>query len=242
MGFLGILNLVLMAAAAVDCLRRREQLLWIVFIVIFQFFGALLYFAYTYNLLGRLGAVGAGVRREPRRAARVWDVPAGDGTPAQLQVQGARLVSRGQHKEAIAVFEQLLDREGPHVPLDARYNLALAYKAVGRWRDARDQLSLVVGEDPRFRAGQAFLELADCHYQMDDNMQARNLFEQLLRIIRFPEARYKYGILLDHMGNQRAAAEQMRLLLGELDAAPEFHRRNNRRYAKLAKRYLHNHG
>lgn len=221
-----------------DCLRRREHGFWIVIILLFWFgLGPLLYLAWTRDWIGRLSraaAAGAAHRGGPEVA---WDARS-MATLAALQQRGAVLVRRGRYKEAVEVLEEVLEREGPAVPLEVRYDAAMAYKALGRHRDARDQLSLICGEEPKFRAGQAFLELADCHFQMDDEDQARNLMAQLLRFIRFPEARYKYAILLDRAGETSAAVEQMNLILNELDDAPEFHRRNNKKYARMAKRYL----
>jgi hypothetical protein len=225
-----------------DCVRRREHNFWIVIVLLFPGIGPLLYWAWTRDWIGKLTMAG-----ERRRATRgpsprvVWDV-AGADTPAALQKKGALLVERGEYEAAVHVLEDLLAREGPSAPNEVHYNVALAYKALGRFRDARDQLSLVVGDDPKYRTGQAFLELADCHFQMGDEARARDLFRQLLNVVRFPEARYKYGILLDRAGNRDEAVEQMRLLLNELDEAPAFHKRNNRRFRKLAKQYLKRHG
>jgi len=232
--YLEILWIILFVWAISDCLQRRESGFWIFIIVIFPILGALLYFAWTRNWLGRISwAMAVG------RAGMDCDADVvGEGTPAALQRKGSALARRGRPREAIAVFEKLLEREGPAVPPEARFEIAMTYKALGRYRDARDQLSLVIGADPKFRAGQAFLELADCHCQMNDEPRALTLLEQSLRIIRSPEARYKYGILLDHAGRTDEAVEQMKLLFEEMDSAPEFHRKNYQRYAKLAREYL----
>jgi len=147
-------------------------------------------------------------------------------------------VRRGRHDEAVAVFEKLLEHEGPAVPSDARFDIALAYKSLGRWRDALDQLGLIVGTNPMFRSGEALLEFADCHEQLHDDRQARMAYEQLLKTSSLPEARYRYGILLDRSGEKAAAAEQMRLLLAELDQSPDFYRHQKRHFAKMAKRFL----
>ncbi|KPL12902.1 hypothetical protein AMJ85_00910 [candidate division BRC1 bacterium SM23_51] len=237
-----VVSVVLVVWAISDCVRRRHHPFWIVIIVLFWYLvGPLLYFAWTRNWIGQFTHASEAARARSGGPRVAWD-SAGEGTPAALQKRGAQLLRRGRYKEAIEVLEGLLEREGPTTPLEVRYDIALAYKALERYRDARDQLSLVVGQDPKFRTGRAFLDLADCHFQMDDEQQAMNLFQQLLRVIRFPEARYKYGILLDRAGKAAAAAEQMRLLIGELDTAPEFHRHNNRRFARLAKKYLRAHG
>ena len=234
--YLWIIEFILVVWAISDCLERRESRFWILVVIVFPIAGALLYFTYTRNWLGRFRwAMVMG----HSRAGDAGDV-VGEGTPAALQRMGDALVRRQRYPEAVAVFERLLESEGPSVPPEARFDIAMAYKALGRFRDARDQLSLIVGQDPGFRAGQALLELADCHDQMQEKEQALRLFEQLLRITRFPEARYKYGMALDRAGQTGEAAEQMRHLLEELEGAPEFHRKNNRRFAKLAKEYLRN--
>jgi len=234
--YLIALNVILVVWAIADCLKRRENFFWIFIIVIFEMLGALLYFAWTRNWLGRISWATVSHRSGTDYAGDV----VGEGTPAALQRQGAALARRGRYDEAVEVFERLLEREGPAVPPDARFEIAMTYKAVGRHRDGRDQLSLILGDDPKFRAGEAFLELVDCYIQMKDEAQALKLLEQMLRIIRVPEARYNYGILLDRAGRKNEAAEQMRLLLEEIGSAPEFHRRNNRRFAKLARQFLKN--
>jgi len=230
--YLEIIYLILVIWAITDCLQRGQNRLWILVVIIFPLFGSLLYFAWTRNWLGRTvwvrGAAGADAR---------WDV-VGEGTPAALQRKGAQLLHAGKFDQAVALLEKLLEREGPAVPPTARYDIAIAYKELGRFRDARDQLNLLVGADPKFHAGLALLELADCCEQMHDDEQARTLFEQLLQLINLPEARYRYGLLLNRIGQRSAAAEQMKLLLDELDQSPEFYRNDNRRYAKLAKEFL----
>jgi len=232
--YLPVLHVILAVWAITDCVHRRENQFWVFVVLVFPIFGPLLYFAWTRNWLGRaLWAMATG------RAGRDCDAEiVGEGSPAALQKRGSALVRRGHYKEALESFEKLLEREGPAVPVDARFEIAMAYKAVGRHRDARDQLSMIVGENPKFRTGQAFLELADCYSETQDDAQALTLLEQLLRVVRFPEARYKYAILLDRMGRTDEAAEQMKQMLDELDSAPEFHRKNNRRYAKLARQFL----
>ena len=232
--YLPIIEVILVIWAISDCIQRRRSYAWIFVVLVFPIVGALLYFAWTRNWLGRMSwatAIG-------RSGAGDADDVTGEGSPAAFQKMGIALARKERYHEAIQVFEQLLAHEGPAVPAEARFEIAMAYKAVGRYRDARDQLSLIVGDDPKFHVGEGLLELADCHQQMKDEAQALTLLEQLLRLVRFPEARYKYGVLLDHAGRTDEAAEQMKLLLGELDSAPEFHRQNNKRYAKLAKEYL----
>ena len=230
--FLPVLEVILVIWAISDCLSRRENRFWILVVLIFPIGGALLYFAWTRNWLGRVSLATAG-----RGARSDWDV-VGEGTPAAMQRRGSALYRRGHHKEAVEVLEDLLSREGPNVPAEARYDIAMAYKALGRYRDARDQLSLIVGDEPKFHGGEAFFELADCYEQMKDDAKAQDLYQQLLRQINLPQARYRYGVLLDRLGHKTVAVEQMKALLDDLEKSPEFHRRNNRRYAKLAKEYL----
>jgi len=232
--YLWIIEVILVLWAISDCVERRESRFWILVVIIFPLAGALLYFAYTRNWLGRFPwAMVTG-----RAGARGPNDFAGEGTPAALQKMGDALVRRGRYPEAVAVFERLLESEGPSVPPEARFDIAMAYKALGRFRDARDQLSLIVGRDPRFHAGEALLELADCHGQMRETEQARTSYEQLLGLMSLPEARYRYGVLLDGLGQKSVAAEQMKRLLDDLDKSPEFHQQKNRRFAKLAEEYL----
>jgi hypothetical protein len=238
-GLFYVLYILLVVWTVADCIRRREHGFWIVLVILLPFVGPLMYWAFTRDWVGKLTLASQGGSWGGKRA-RVYEVT-GEDTPAALQKKGGQLLREGRHEEAVEVLEEALGREGPHAPLDLRYKIALGYKALGRFRDASDQLSLVVGDDPKYRAGQAFLELADTHQQMGDHGRARKLFDQLIRTIRFPEARYRYGLLLDQTGDQTAASEQMRQLLDELDTAPEFHRKNNRRFARLAKRYLRSH-
>jgi hypothetical protein len=232
--YLPIIDLILVIWAIGDCVQKRHSYAWIFVVIVFPIFGPLLYFAFTRNWFGQISW--AMVTGRPR-AGDNEDV-VGEGTPAALQKMGIVLARRERYNEAIGVFEQLLAHEGPSVPPEARFEIAMAYKAVGRYRDARDQLSLILGDDPKFHVGEGMLELADCYDQMKDEAQALRLLEQLLRLVRFPEARYKYGLLLDRAGRAAEAAEQMSLLLNELDSAPDFHRKNNKRYAKLAKEFL----
>lgn len=238
--YIGVVLLV--AYAIYDCWKRKEHPFWMAIILLFApvwGLGPFLYLAWTRNWLGKM--TDASDRRQSRRAeARIVDVPGID-TPAALHKRAQVLIRQGKYQEAIKLLEEVLVREGSSVPHEVRFDIAAAYKAIERYRDARDQLSMIVGDDPQFRTGQAFLELADCHYQMNENKKAMDMFRQLLKYIRFPEARYKYAVLLDNEGETSAAVEQMNLLISEIDNAPDFHRHNNRKYAKLAKKYLKAH-
>lgn len=227
---LALVYLVLIIGAITDCARRNANQAWLFVIILFPL-GPLIYFAWTGNWLGR-------ALRARRAVSDSESDFVGEGTPAQLQKKGAQLVRRGRHSEAVEVLEELLEHEGPAVPPKARYDIAMAYKALGRFRDARDQLSLIIGKDPEYLAGQAFLELADCFDQMGDSDKALRSYEQLLRYTRFPQARYNYGMLLDRMGRKDEAAEQMKMILHDMDKAPEFFQKDNRRFAKMAQQYV----
>jgi tetratricopeptide (TPR) repeat protein len=248
-GLLVVGAIVLVVYTISDCLRRREHPFWIVIIVLFwMYIGPLIYLAWTRNWLGRLGGGGGGGFTDAfggrfgggRGAARVVDIQGVD-TPDAMHKRARVLLRKGKYEQAIELLEEALVREGPHASLELRYDCAMTYKHVGRYRDARDQLSLIVGEDLQYRAGQAFLELADCHQEMGEKQRARELYEQLLERIRFPEARYRYGLLLENLGEMGKAKEQMQALLDEMKNAPDFHKHNNRRYSKLAKQFLRRH-
>ncbi|MCX8037046.1 MAG: tetratricopeptide repeat protein [Candidatus Sumerlaeia bacterium] len=234
-----ILYILLVVWAITDCLRRRENGFWILVIVIIPFLGPLLYFAWTRNWLGRA------VQRTaiPRGAAAEGGYfdPVAEGSPAALQRKGAELVRRGRFSEAIKTLEKLLEREGPAAPPDVRYNIAIAYKEVGRYRDARDQLRLIVMENPKFFRGAAMLELADCLEQLKDDEAARKVYEQLLQMIRLPEGRYRYGMLLDRTGHTHRAVEEMQRLIRDFEESPEHHRKENRHFFNLAKEFLKRH-
>ncbi len=234
-----ILYIVLIVWAITDCLRRRENPFWILVIVIIPFLGPLLYVAWTRNWLGR--AVQAAASSRMGAAGEGYFDPAAEDSPAALQRKGAELVRRGRFPEAIKTLEKVLEREGPAAPPEVRYNIAIAYKDAGRYRDARDQLRLIVSRDPKFFRGAAMLELADCLEQMKDDEAARKVYEQLLQMIRLPEGRYRYGVLLDRTGSTRQAVEEMQRLIRDFEQSPEHHRRENRHFFNLAKEFLKTH-
>ncbi len=230
-----ILYIILVVWALTDCLRRRENGFWILVIVIIPFLGPLLYFAWTRNWLGR-ALQGAASRRAGAEGSDFE--PVAEDSPAALQRKGAALVRRGRFSEAIKTLEKLLEREGPAAPHEVRYHIAIAYKEAGRYRDARDQLRLIVLHDPKFLRGAAMLELADCLEQLKDDEGARKVYEQLLQMIRLPEGRYRYGMLLDRTGHTHRAVEEMQRLVSDFEQSPDHHRKENRHFFNLAKEFL----
>ncbi len=136
------------------------------------------------------------------------DFAAGNVMLADYHLQG------NDHANAIAHYVRGLEKDS--LMNYARFNLASAYNATGRNKDALVTLKQALAIDPR--NDRTYYNLGLLCYEMQDVKAAAENFRQAVRLnSRLPGLYYNYGLLLQEQENSKEAE---RILLRGYDLEP----------------------
>ena len=117
---------------------------------------------------------------EHEAAARVYDVCAGAdrGDPIAPFNLGNIRLAQEKSEEAVTAYQRALARDPEF--LEARYNLALAFEALGRVRPASDELERVLALDPTYP--DANFNLAQLRMKAGNFAEAKLLYDHYLAL------------------------------------------------------------
>lgn len=220
---------------AVEASRRgNRDWLWI--ILVFQPFGAIVYFLSEY-----LGGVGAGSGIGPlfagRKALRLAEAEVRRlGNSTTWADYATELRARKKYQEAA-------DAAGKSVAMDPRnihgqYELGQSLLALGQPAPAAAALTVVVAAEPYHKTGEALFALATALHLAGDREAARDRFEQLMQRASRPQFLMGQAALLFDCGDHAAARAIAQRVIDDADHVPDYHRREVRPWVRRARRFL----
>lgn len=163
----------------------------------------------------------AGISLNPHNAAALNDL-------------GRLLIFNGRAREAVAPLERAIERLDDLE--ETNYYLGLAYLKTGRERDGEARIEKALAINPRFRYGEPYLRLGEYYLNAgrDDDALAmlRNLGEIHTSSV---EGFYLLGETHRRMGDLAQARNAYRTSMAAFRQSPRYKRREERRWAWLAR-------
>jgi hypothetical protein len=236
----GLLWMVFVIWMIVDCLREKNQFFWIWLILLFQPFGALVYFVVhklpNLELGRRLDAVWSGRRRIQALKAKIHDMD----RPLHWAKLGDEYATARNWLQAARCYEESLARD-PDTE-EARYGLGRAHLALGRFDEALDELLPLVETAPRYAYGEGQWAVARAWRGLGRADEAIGAYEALLKNYTYSQAHYEYAELLHEQDRGDEATRHMQRIVEDGQNATGFNKGRERRWGRKAARFLRLHG
>ena len=221
---------------AVDCVKRREERYWLWIIFIFFPLGSVVYFfVFKIQDFGNFYRVNLGVMdsREIRKLENrlmVSDL-------TQVRIDLAHLYFKKKNwTQAEEHYKKVLERD--ETMLTARYKLAVCMAHQHQYKDAIENLKMVLEKDPKLDFGNAALTLAKCYEALGDDDKATLEYDNVMKNYSYGEARYRCGMLYDKKGNKEEAVKLMKEIIAHSKDIVSFNKRDEKKWVKGAKQYL----
>ena len=242
-GGTGILSVILGGATfafsiwmAVDCWRRGADGYWIWLILVFQPFGALIYFftqywtgsRLEYGLWQRLTA--GGRIREAKGRAHHLD------TSATYEELGDLYAGAGKWADAEDAYRTALQRDAGNLHAQVRRGYALL--ELNRADEAWPLLGPAYQKKPGFDDDKLIRHLARCQAMRGNFVDACNLYEYFLRKHSYTEAQLEYAQVLLGAGKTDEGRKVLEDLIRDAEFAPKYQRRRDGKWVREAKRLL----
>ena len=229
------LSLVVQSALIAHVLRTGRPYYWI-FIIMLPGIGALAYII-AELMPAFFGSVQG--RRTLRGVRKALD-PTGDlrQRKREHQVSGSvdatrhlanELIENGQYEEAISHYEQALTGLYERDP-DLLLGLATAQFANGQFEQARDTLDLLIEHNPDYKSPDGHLIYARATEACGDDDTALGEYNAVSAYYAGAEARLRYGLLLEKLGDTDKALEQFREIVTAAELAPGHFRKAQREW------------
>jgi hypothetical protein len=238
------LPLLLDVICVVHAIRRGTIFPWIFVIVFLPGIGALIYIAMEIvpELVGSRGAakVKAGItgvvdpNRDYRQALREAELV---GSVDARRALAEQHLQRGQIGEGVAIYRALGQgqfRDDPVVLL----GLARASFLAGDGAGAQEALDQLQATNPGYQSPDAHLLYARALEAQGKDEEARGEYERLVRYFSGEEARCRYAMLLDRVGETAAAGTVYQQVVKSLDGAPRHYRKAQKEWGDIARRNL----
>ncbi len=236
-GLLGLLFAAFCIWMLVDAVRRGEML-WVLFILLFPFLNAPLYFLLVYRGAG--DAISGGFQlpgsHDRRRIKQLQDqIHHLDKAHHHLEL-GDIYFQQGKFKKAEACYKASLERDAEDIDARAHYGQCLL--RLDRPEEALPYLETVRAEDARHDYGYSLMALAECHARLGQRDKSLAAWQEVLQSHSYARARVQFAKLLMEMGRKDEAAATLREVVADDAHAPAFQRRRERPWVRKARQLL----
>lgn len=229
-------SVVLQVLTLVHYFRNRPEWYWFFLIVFFPPIGPIAYL-FIEVLPGwnwRLPVISALERKKRRQWLERMIVEAP--TQETMSRLAAMVAKEGGHQRAVQIYTDALDLEPDE--LEARFGRGASLGALGRPKEAVEDLKQVVDLDPSFKFYEAALELARAYEQLDEDEKAAQAYQAILDRTTVSGAYYGLGALQAKHGNKAEAKRLMEEILSKQAGLPRYLRRQERPWVRKAKAVL----
>jgi hypothetical protein len=233
-----------MITCVVHAVKTGRIFPWIYVIVFLPGIGSMIYFALEI-LPGLMSSrasrqLAAGVRaaadpnRDFREASRAAELV---GSVDSRRALAEQHVARGNYSEAIAIYRSLLVGQFQDDPV-LWQGLARAQFLAGDGAGAQASLDTLQKIDPKFVSADAHLLYARALELQGKDIEARDEYAKLIRYFPGEEARCRYAMLLQRLGDAAGARAIFQEIVKLLDGAPRHYRSAQREWGAIAKAAL----
>jgi len=241
---LGLLTLLVQFACAAHVVRTDRSYVWIVPIVLVPWLGCAAYLLVAV-LPDALGSVagrrfaddvpnitdpGTSYRQKKRDVELV-------GSAQAKRVFAEECIKRGRFQDAVDLYTSAA--QGVQAEDPALLNgLGRAKLLAGDGAGAEAAFATLRKVDPPSFTADAQLDYARALALQDKFDEARAQYEALLRVYPGEEARCRYAVLLDKLGERDRAKELFREIVASVKGAPSYYRSRQREWTNIARRNL----
>jgi hypothetical protein len=216
---------------------KREEWLWVVFLVLFPPLNTVLYFFLVYLRSGG-GAVLSLPGSADRRRIRELEVKIRHLDNAHHYHELADLYfKQGRFAEAEKNYRAALDREPDDEETEA--HLGRTLMALDRPGEARGYLENVCMSNPRHDYGDTLIALGECLTRLGEDASARRIWEQAIEHHSYAQPRIRLAELLlkTEDGAERERARGLiEEVLREDGLSPDYQRRQESEWVRRAQR------
>lgn len=218
----------------VDAIRRRSSFVWKLLIFLIPL-AAIIYF-FTYKLPELTGRRPAALSPSGPSLEELSELARQ--TPSELNklAYADRLAELSRFPEAIGRYRDVLrmNRESK----EALHGLSRALLALGRPREAVEELAALMELEPEFRDYTAALDYAEALWQAGQQEDTVGLLTGLVSVTK----RINHRLALAHYSKERGdsitARNELDLALSEFASLPESQRKRQQRWADRARKQL----
>ena len=144
------------------------------------------------------------------------------------------LIDNGRFAEAIEHYRSVLTGLYEHDP-DLMLGLASAQFGDQDFEGARQTMELLIEKNPDFRSPDGHLLYAQAVEACNDDEKALDEYKAVAAYYAGAEARLRYGLMLEKLGNGEAALAEFEEIIALADLAPRHYRKAQREWIDQAK-------
>lgn len=217
---------------------RREEWMWLAFIILFPLLNAVLYYFMVYRGATSLptgsfslpGQAGRGRIAELEKQIQLLD-------KAHHHTElGDVYLEQGNLKDAEACYLRALERDPQD--LDTRAHFGQCLLRQGRPADAQPYLAAVCAEDPKHEYGNSLMALAETQSALGQGDAAIATWEQVVSQHSHARARVQLAELLAASGQAQRARVLAEEVVADDTVAPDYQRRQEQPWVVRAKKLV----
>ena len=217
---------------------RREEWLWVVFIILFPPLNATLYFFLVYRNAPSVATLGfelPGAHDRRRIKALEAQIHHLDKAHHHLEL-GDIYFEQGKLPKALAAYQLAYERDPNDV--DIRSHLGQCFLRLGRAQEAREMLEKVCAENPNHDYGCSLMALAETFMALQNPDAAIETLKRVLQSHCYARARVQLAGLYAARNQPDLARAELKEVLADDAAAPDFQRKRDRVWVRRAKKMM----
>ena len=226
-----------------DCLSRKEHIIWIVIMLFLFPIGAVAYYFMVKNKgEGRKLSLVTGSAKEVEtdETIQLKDLIGKFHKAYHYEKLGQIYLDSRQFDRALEPFREAIQKD-PEM-LEAKYGLAKSLHGLGRFEEAADVLETLVKEDKKYDYGNAIFGLAECYRLGGMEEKALEAYKTVINSYRFFKAYYHYGKLLEKKGKNEEAISCMKSIIGTSKNLPDYKLEKEKHWIEEAYKFLRKNG
>ena len=218
----------------IDCLKRKENFLWIVIIILFGPAGAALYLFFV-KLSGNSVKIKTTIK-DTEEVENLKTLIKLHSKAYHYNELGDIYLKRGDLQEAKECYEKAVKKD-PSM-LNAQYGLAKCLHGIGKYLEAAYLLEDLVANDRKHDYGNALFGLAESYRLSGEDDKAIKAYEDLFKAYSFFRGYYEYAMLLVKKGRLDDAIKSMRTLINNAGTLPDYKYQQEKVWIDKAHKFL----
>jgi hypothetical protein len=240
----GFITLIAQLACAAHIVRSGRHYLWIVPVLLLPWIGIGAYVIYS---IASGAAQNYAVRRFADDTPNITDPGTSyrqkkrdmelSGSAQAKRVFAEECIKRGRFQDAVELYEGAAQGMFAQDPA-MLHGLARAKLLAGDGAGSQAAFDALRTADPHAFTQDAHLDYARALALQGKNDEAIAEYEKLARTYPGEEARTRYAVLLEKMGQHDKAQELFRAIVAAVKSSPSYVRRNQREWLRIAQQNL----